>query len=90
LNRSIQDGVEGSGIVIMAVDNLPCELAVDSSTEFGNALMPFIPALSATDFTRPLDRLELPAPLRRALILHQGRLTPEFQYLEKYVEKGRG
>ncbi|MGC9110535.1 MAG: bifunctional lysine ketoglutarate reductase /saccharopine dehydrogenase family protein [candidate division WOR-3 bacterium] len=88
LTRSVQDGVAGTGIVIMAVDNLPCELAADSSTEFGAALMPFIPPLSSADFNLPLARLQLPAPLRRALIVHQGRLTPEFQYLEKYLQKG--
>ncbi len=81
------DGVEGSGVVIMAVDNLPCELAIDASQEFGTALMPFIPDLVRADFTCKLEDLQLPLPLRRALILHQGRLTPEYEYMAKFLKR---
>jgi len=81
-----RDGIEGNGLVMMTVDNLPCELPFDASREFGNALLPFIPALAATDLDRPLDQLDLPGPIRRALVLHRGRLTPEYQYIEKYLK----
>ena len=84
---SVRDGDEGEGMLLMTVDNLPCELPFDSSREFGVALMPFVPAIARTDFSRPLDRLDLPGPIRRALILHQGRLTPEYRYIERYLEK---
>ncbi len=80
-------GVKGQGIPIMAVDNLPCELAIDSSAEFGKALLPFVPVLAQTDFKMDLDRLELPAPLKRALIVHQGKLTRNYEYLEKFLER---
>lgn len=83
----VRDGVEGEGILIMAVDNLPCELPFDSSREFGEALLPFVPALANVDFSQPLDRLELPAPLRRALIVHQGRLCPEYTYINRYLNE---
>ncbi len=82
----VQDGLDGPGITIMAVDNLPCELPFDSSREFGAALMPFVPVLARTDFSQPLDRLDLPGPVRRALILHQGRLTPEYAYIEGFLK----
>jgi len=82
---AVHDGVEGEGMLLMTVDNLPCELPFDSSREFGVALMPFVPALAGTDFARPLEKLDLPGPIRRALILHRGRLTPEYSYIEKYL-----
>jgi len=88
-----RDGVEGRGPVIMAVDNLPCELPLGSSREFGVALMPFVPVLAGTDFARPLEELGLPPEIRRGLILHRGRLTPEFAYIERYLgpeRRGRG
>jgi hypothetical protein len=81
-----RDGVEGNGILLMDVDNLPCELPFDSSRESSVALMPFVPAVARTDFRLPPERLDPPGPLRRALILHQGRLTPEFAYIEKYLK----
>jgi len=79
------DGLSGPGLAVMAVDNLPCELPFDSSREFGLALLPFIPALARTDFARPLEELGLPDALRRALILHRGKLTPEYQYIGRFL-----
>lgn len=85
----VRDGIEGPGVVVMAVDNLPCELPFDASREFGTALVPFVPALARADFTRPLDQLKLPGPVRRALILHRGQLTPEFAYIERFLKGTR-
>lgn len=75
-------GVEGRGPVVMAVDNLPCELPADASEHFGDALLRFVPALARCDWDRPLEDLPLPQELRQAVILHQGRLAPRFRYLE--------
>ncbi len=83
LTHTARDGIDGKGIVVMAVDNLPCELPFGSSLEFGAALMPFVPRMAETDFNRPLESLGLPAEVRRGLILHQGKLTPEFEYIRK-------
>jgi alpha-aminoadipic semialdehyde synthase len=82
---SIADGVAGEGPVVLAVGNLPCELPQEASAAFGAALMPFMPALAVADFTAPLKQLVLPAELRRALILHHGEFTPEYEYLGRYV-----
>ncbi|MCL4295872.1 MAG: hypothetical protein KJ077_09105 [Anaerolineae bacterium] len=79
------DGVAGAGPVIMAVDNLPCELPVESSTSFGEALMPFIPALAACDFSTDFAACALPPELKRATIVYHGELTPEYRYLEKLI-----
>ncbi|MEO0079100.1 MAG: bifunctional lysine ketoglutarate reductase /saccharopine dehydrogenase family protein [candidate division WOR-3 bacterium] len=83
------DGIEGNGPVILAVDNLPCELPVDASQEFGRALLPFVPALAQTDFSLSLDQLGLPGELLRALILHRGRLTPDFEFIERFLHSDR-
>lgn len=79
------DGVAGAGPVIMAVDNLPCELPVESSTSFGEALLPFIPALAACDFSVGFAECALPPELKRATIVYHGELTPDYRYLEKFI-----
>jgi alpha-aminoadipic semialdehyde synthase len=79
------DGVAGRGPVIMAVDNLPCELPKESSAAFGEALSPFIPALAACDFDEEFESCALPAELKRATILYHGQLTPDYRYLAKAV-----
>ena len=79
------DGVEGKGPVVLAVGNLPCELSRESSEAFSAALSPFVPALAATDFSLPYDRLSLPPELKRALILHHGELTPGYDYMRRFL-----
>lgn len=81
----IVDGVAGHGPVVMAVDNLPCELPRESSTSFAAALAPFVPALARADFGTSFEALDLPAPVKRAIILHRGQLTPSFRYLEQHL-----
>ncbi len=75
-------GVEGRGPVVMAVDNLPCELPVEASEHFGDSLVRFVPPLARCDWEAPLDELALPEEIRRAIVVHRGALTPSFAYLE--------
>jgi alpha-aminoadipic semialdehyde synthase len=82
--RSI-DGVEGEGPVVMAVDFLPAELPRDASYTFSQALMPFLPAIARADFSKDFENVDLPEPIRRAVILHKGRLTENYRYLASYV-----
>lgn len=82
-----QDGVQALGTTVMAVDNLPCEFPRESSLEFSRVLRDFVPALAAADFSRPADGLELPFPIRKALLLHRGEFTPEYAYMNKFVEQ---
>lgn len=87
LTEEVRDGLEGTGVAIMAVDNLPCELAAESSWEFGRALLPFIPALARCDFGVDINQLTLPLPLRRALIVYRGKLTPPYEYLDQFIQE---
>ncbi len=74
-------GVAGRGPVVLAVDNLPCELPRESSHDFGEALMQFVPAIVRADFQADFDELDLPLPIKRAVIAHAGDLAPGFRYL---------
>jgi saccharopine dehydrogenase (NAD+, L-lysine-forming) len=84
------DGVQGDGPVVMAVDNLPCELPRESSEHFSNILRDMVPALARADFKADFDSLDLPPHLKRAVITHQGQLTPDFRYLQKSLDKELG
>ncbi len=78
-------GVTGRGPVILAVDNLPCELPVEASQRFGDALLRFVPRLARCVWSRPLSALDLPDEIRRAIIVHQGRLTPAYDGLARHL-----
>jgi len=65
-------------IVVMAVDNLPCELPKDASEGFGEMFLTHvIPAF----FNDDKDGI-----LARAKITENGKLTERFQYLQDYVD----
>ena len=65
-------------IMVMAVDNLPCELPKDASEGFGEMFMEHvIPAF----FNGDKDGI-----LQRAKITENGKLTARFAYLQDYVD----
>lgn len=78
-------GVASQGPVILAVDILPSELPREASEHFSDILEPFIPAIAQADFNAPLEKLNLPPEIRRALILYHGELTPDYKYIAKYM-----
>ncbi|NQV29903.1 MAG: hypothetical protein HQ508_03355 [Candidatus Marinimicrobia bacterium] len=79
-------GFQGSGPLLMAVDNLPTELPRESSEAFGKALLPFVYAMGICDYSKPFESLALPPEIKRAVIVHKGQLTPEFNYLKQYLK----
>jgi len=83
---SYRDGVEGNGPVIMAIDNLPCEIPRESSQYFSSVLRDMVAPLVNADWQVPFEMLDLPPYLKRAVIVHQGRLTPDYQYIQKHLE----
>ena len=85
VSQTIRYGYTGKGVVVLAVDNLPCELPKESSAVFSNVLKEFIPSLMKTDFSVSYEALRLSPELKRATILLNGEFTPEFKYMEKFV-----
>ena len=81
------DGVQKTGIAVMAVDILPSEIPKYSSEHFSRTLKNYLPELSLADFRQPLDKLELSPDLKRAIITHRGQLTPDYQYLSEFLEQ---
>jgi len=78
-------GVGGEGPVILAVDILPSELPREASIYFSGVLMDYVPAIVKADYSVPFQALDLPPEIKRAVIVHQGELTPEYRYLEDHL-----
>jgi saccharopine dehydrogenase (NAD+, L-lysine forming) len=88
INDSYDDGIhDKDGITVMAVDNLPCEFPKESSAEFSSVLKNFVYDITRTNFCKNFDELELPDSVKKALILHKGQLTKDYQYLNKYLDQ---
>ena len=72
------DFKEENAIVVMAVDNLPCELPKDASEGFGEMFLNnVIPAFFNNDKE---------GVLQRAKITENGKLTERFSYLQNYID----
>jgi len=82
---SIRDGYEGDGIVVMGVDNLPCELPKESSQMFSESLLPFVPDIAKADYSVGFDSLDLPPEVKKAVILYHGKLTTDYEYINNYL-----
>ncbi len=79
------DGFAGPGLVIMAVDILPSELPRLASEDFSIILRDFVPEIAAADYAGGFGDCRLPASIKRAVILYHGELTPDYQFMEKFI-----
>ncbi|TXD53335.1 MULTISPECIES: NAD(P)-dependent oxidoreductase [unclassified Polaribacter] len=72
------DYKDENAIVVMAVDNLPCELPKDASEGFGELFLEnVIPAFFNSDKDGVLERSKM---------TENGKLTARFSYLQDYVD----
>jgi alpha-aminoadipic semialdehyde synthase len=83
--KTITDGFKGDGIVVMGVDNLPCELPQESSASFSNVLHTFVNSIAKANFNVDFEDCILPPEIKNAVILYQGKLTSNYQYIDKYL-----
>lgn len=68
-----------SNITVMAVDNLPCELPINASNDFGEQLM---------DNVLPhLFNGDTEGVIKRATITDDGRLTNKYSYLQNFLDR---
>jgi len=85
IKDTIRDGFAGRGVVIMAIDNLPAEIPLESSVFFSAALKPYIPAIAEADYKLEFSDCQLPAAIKRAVILYNGNFTPDYAYMQEYL-----
>ncbi|KAM9351728.1 alpha-aminoadipic semialdehyde synthase, mitochondrial [Symphorus nematophorus] len=81
------DSVEGNGILMCSIDNLPAQLPIEATEYFGDRLFPYIWEMLYSDATRPLDEEDFSPQVRDAVITSNGVLTPKFEYIEKLRER---
>lgn len=67
-----------AAIVVIAVDNLPCELPKEASEGFGEM---FLEHVMPAFFNGDKDGV-----LKRAKVTEKGKLTPKFSHLQNYVD----
>ncbi|XP_070279903.1 alpha-aminoadipic semialdehyde synthase, mitochondrial isoform X2 [Myotis yumanensis] len=82
----LHDSVEGSGILMCSIDNLPAQLPKEATECFGDMLYPYIEEMILSDATQPLESQNFSPVVRDAVITSNGILTDKFKYIQKLRE----
>ena len=82
---SFVDGIQDTGITVMAIDNLPCEFPREASNEFSKELKNFVHGIVTADFNADFHAIELPYEIKKAAILYHGSLTEKHEYMGEFI-----
>ncbi|XP_058510934.1 alpha-aminoadipic semialdehyde synthase, mitochondrial isoform X2 [Ochotona princeps] len=82
----IHDSVEGSGILMCSIDNLPAQLPIEATEYFGDMLYPYVEEMLLSDATQPLESQNFSPVVRDAVITSNGTLTDKYKYIQKLRE----
>ncbi len=86
IEGKIRNNGQGRSVAVMSIDNLPAEIPLESSVFFSKTLKSFIPKIAQADYSAKFDKCEMPEPIKKAVILYKGELTPNYKYMEKYIK----
>ncbi len=87
IRGDVKDGYNGRGVVVMAVDNLPAEISLESSVFFSQSLMPLVKGIAEADFSGDFEGSRLPDPIKKATIVFRGKFTPDYEYMRDFLIK---
>ncbi|XP_072717214.1 alpha-aminoadipic semialdehyde synthase, mitochondrial isoform X2 [Ciconia boyciana] len=82
----IHDSVEGSGILMCSIDNLPAQLPIEATEYFGDMLFPYIEEMLLSEGSEPLESQNYSSVVRDAVIASNGSLTAKYEYIQKLRE----
>ncbi|XP_033017912.1 alpha-aminoadipic semialdehyde synthase, mitochondrial [Lacerta agilis] len=83
----IHDSVEGSGILMCSIDNLPAQLPIESTECFGDMLFPYVEEMLLSEASEPLESQNYSPVVRDAVIASNGSLTDKYKYIQKLRER---
>nr|XP_006122637.2 alpha-aminoadipic semialdehyde synthase, mitochondrial [Pelodiscus sinensis] len=82
----IHDSVEGFGILMCSIDNLPAQLPIEATEYFGDMLFPYVEEMLLSDGSQPLESQNYSPVVRDAVIASNGSLTDKYKYIQKLRE----
>lgn len=85
IEADVTDGYEGRGVVVMAIDNLPAEISLESSIFFSHSLLPFVKGITEANFSGDFNDSQLPDPIKKATVVFRGEFTPDYEYIRSFL-----
>lgn len=81
-NKSTDSFAASSGCLVCSIDNMPAQMPVEATEQFGNLLFPYVIDMLNCATDMPLDRLQCAPEVKRAIITDSGELTPDYEYID--------
>ncbi|EPB71355.1 saccharopine dehydrogenase [Ancylostoma ceylanicum] len=70
-----------SGCLVCSIDNMPAQMPLEATEQFGNLLFPYIFDMLNCTTEQPFDRLACRPEVKGAIITNEGKLTPNYEYI---------
>ncbi|CAH1390157.1 unnamed protein product [Nezara viridula] len=77
---------KGPGVLVCSIDNMPTQLPKESTDFFGELVLPYVSDIITSDATKPLEEHNFQTPVYNAIITSNGKLTPNFEYIQELRE----
>ncbi|XP_043271750.1 alpha-aminoadipic semialdehyde synthase, mitochondrial isoform X2 [Venturia canescens] len=74
---------KGPGVLVCSIDNMPTQLPRESTDFFGDLLFPYALDIIHSDAKKPLDEHNFSPAVHGAIIVSNGELTPNFEYIRE-------
>ncbi|GLH05076.1 Alpha-aminoadipic semialdehyde synthase, mitochondrial [Gryllus bimaculatus] len=74
---------KGPGVLVCSIDNMPTQLPRESTDFFGELLYPYVFDILQSEANTPLDQHHFTPPVNGAIIASNGKLTPNFEYIQE-------
>lgn len=86
--RTTHNDFSRDGVVVMSIDNLPCQLPREATEYFGDCLMPHIHEFLKLDNNKHIgEQKDVSGCISRAVITTKGGLAPAYKYIDQLREK---
>jgi len=83
------ESFSGDGVLICSIDNMPAQLPNEATEFFGSRLLPFIEDILKSDAKEDFEAYKCEPVVRNAVITSNGKLTPNFEYIDELRRKKR-
>lgn len=77
---------KGPGVLVCSIDNMPTQLPTEATDYFGELLYPYALDILKSDASKPLEEHEFLPEVDGAIIASNGKLTPNFEYINELRE----
>ncbi|CAH1783508.1 unnamed protein product [Owenia fusiformis] len=83
------ESFKGNGVLVCSIDNMPTQIPRESTDFFGGLLLPYVSDMLKSDATSSFDEFDVSPVVKNAVIASNGKLTPNFEYINNLRRTSR-